>query len=234
MRALRYALIALVLLAALAVAGDRIALGRAEDRAASDVQREYGLTEKPKIDIKGFPFLTQVLAKEFGEVTIDMSGIEATSGTGGGAPLKLSKAVADLRDVRVIGNNWDRARAKRAEGRVHLDYDDVSAAIPGGVVQVGYGGADAAGNQQVKASVEVPILGEQSATGTISVHGGDTIRMRATNTSGLPAFVRKNLNWEWQITDLPPGITLESVNIDKNGIDISGGGTDVDLSDTPR
>ncbi|NGN66825.1 DUF2993 domain-containing protein [Streptomyces sp. A7024] len=234
MRALRYALIGLVIIAALAVAGDRFALNRAEDRAASDVQREYALEKKPKIDIKGFPFLTQVLSKEFGHVAIDLSGIQATSGTGGGAPLKLASARADLRDVRVIGNNWDRARAQRAEGKVHLDYDDISAAIPGGIVQVSYGGADAAGNKQVKAGVEVPIIGEQSATGTISVHGGDTIRMKATNTSGLPAFVRKQLNWEWKITDLPAGITLKSVDIDKDGIDITGGGTDVDLQETPR
>lgn len=67
---MRTLVISLLVLAAAAVGADRVAervaTGQAEDRLAA-----HGVTG-PRVDVGGFPFVTQLLAHRFGEVT--MSG----------------------------------------------------------------------------------------------------------------------------------------------------------------
>ena len=57
-------LIVLMVLVGLAVVADRIALGVAEDRAASALQTSQDLTHKPDVTVEGFPFLTQLASGE--------------------------------------------------------------------------------------------------------------------------------------------------------------------------
>ena len=52
------------MLAGLAVVGDRLAASYAENRIASEIQKE-GFRARPDVTIYGFPFLTQVLDRHF-------------------------------------------------------------------------------------------------------------------------------------------------------------------------
>ena len=68
-------LVLLVLLLGLVAIADRIGVGIAEDRIAEQAQtaikNEGGTVEgKPDVSIGGFPFLTQVLAGNYDEITI--------------------------------------------------------------------------------------------------------------------------------------------------------------------
>lgn len=243
MRPARIVLIVLILLAGLAVAGDRIALMYAETEASDEIKREYGLQKDPDVDIKGFPFLTQVLDKQFQRVDVDLSGIEApVAGGTGGSSLRISTAKAELRDLKVSGSNWDRATAGSAEGRVRITYEDISAALPSGLVKVSYGGKNAAGKDQFKATVGADFLGrryERSATGTISIENGDTVRLqtnRIEGVGGIPGledYLREQIDFEWRIEDLPKGIELADVQVTKEGVEITGGGENVELSKVP-
>src|SRR4051794_2547524 len=99
MRVLRPLLITLVVLGILFVAADRIAVAVAESQVADRVQQSQGLTGKPDVDIKGFPFLTQVLAGNLQNVHASADGLKADNG--GQASLRVARLTADLHDVRL-------------------------------------------------------------------------------------------------------------------------------------
>jgi hypothetical protein len=239
MRSTRIVLIILLALCGVAAIADRVAVHFAEAKAADQVKKDYALSKKPRIDVHGFPFLTQLASKDFNSVDVDLSGIEASAADGSEA-LRLAEAKAQLHDVKVSGTNWDRAVARSAEGHVRIGYDDISAAIPGGMVKIGYGGKTAAGQDQVRATVGTEVLGQQinqSALGTVKVVGGDTIQLRMTKLEGAASdipgvadFIRKELNYDWKIKDLPHGLALKNVGVAADGVTISGGGSDVDLT----
>ncbi|AKH83101.1 hypothetical protein AA958_13635 [Streptomyces sp. CNQ-509] len=236
MRALKITAVVLVVLGLLTLAADRVALKMAESDAAERIEKEYGFSQRPEIDIKGFPFLTQLMSREFEAVDVRIDGIDATGS--GGRALRLDGVRGELEGVRISGDDWDRATADKADGKVTIRYEDISAALP--VVKVSYGGKGAAGENKVKATVGTSFLGqrlEESLLGKVSVVDGDTIRLRATgvdNLGGVPGledYVRDHMNYNWTINDLPPGIRLTDVEVRKDGIVVTGSGTDVELGD---
>ncbi|MEO3846403.1 DUF2993 domain-containing protein [Streptomyces sp. B8F3] len=236
MRALRITAVVLVVVALLTLAADRIALKLAESDAADRIEKEYGLSQRPEIDIKGFPFLTQVMSREFEAVDVRIDGIDAVGS--GGRALRLDGVRGELSGVRIEGDDWDRATADRADGKVTITYEDISAALP--VVVVSYGGKGAAGENKVRATVGTTFLGqrlEESLLGKVSVVDGDTIRLRATGVDklrgvpGLEDYVRDHMDYNWTINDLPPGIRLTDVEVTQDGIVVTGSGKDVELGD---
>src|SRR6478609_10912606 len=64
-RPLKILLIVLVVLAGLFVALDRIGNYVAEPVAANTIKTSQDLPSKPDVDIGGFPFLTQLVARDF-------------------------------------------------------------------------------------------------------------------------------------------------------------------------
>src|SRR6476646_8831852 len=86
-------LILLLVLVGAAVAGDRIALSLAEDRAASALQTSQDLSHKPDVTVEGFPFLTQLAAGSFGEVVVSAHDVTV----GKAHDVHLQQVVVDLR-----------------------------------------------------------------------------------------------------------------------------------------
>ncbi|WP_309057449.1 DUF2993 domain-containing protein, partial [Streptomyces sp.] len=101
MRALRILLIVAVVLGGALVGIDRLAVAYAESEAASRVKLSGAGSESLEIDIKGFPFLTQVADKRFGEVEVVARGVQATAGS---RRIRIGELTAELRDVTVTGD----------------------------------------------------------------------------------------------------------------------------------
>jgi hypothetical protein len=72
----------IVVLLVLLVIGDRVACAITENAFASQFQSQ-GVPVKPSVDIEGFPFLTQLAAKDFNKVDISASNIPVSLPTGG-------------------------------------------------------------------------------------------------------------------------------------------------------
>jgi hypothetical protein len=70
------ALFTVIVLLILLVIGDRVALAVTENDMASQFQSN-GLPVKPSVTIEGFPFLTQLAAKDFNKVDISASNVPA-------------------------------------------------------------------------------------------------------------------------------------------------------------
>ncbi len=76
------AVFTVIVLLILLVIGDRVALAVTENDMASQFQQN-GLPVKPSVTIEGFPFLTQLAAKDFNKVDISASNIPVNLPTGG-------------------------------------------------------------------------------------------------------------------------------------------------------
>ncbi|WP_432038173.1 LmeA family phospholipid-binding protein [Streptomyces cucumeris] len=227
MRALRITLIVAVILGVLFVAADRIAVSIAESKAADKIKTSQGLTGTPDVSIKGFPFLTQVAGKELDEVDISMEGL--TTDAGNGRSVRVSELDAQLHTVGISGD-FSSATADRATGTAHISYADLSRAAGPGIT-VAY---DPSGTNRVK--ITGSLLGfSLTARSTITVVYGDTIKLHARSVPGgsVPGWeekVRQRTDMERQVEGLPKGMRLDTVKTDKDGMDISVTGQNVELA----
>ncbi|MFC5032238.1 DUF2993 domain-containing protein [Streptomyces sp. DSM 41987] len=235
MRAARILLIVLVVLGGLFVAADRIAVSVAQDKAAERAQLTQGLSSKPDISIKGFPFLTQVASDKLDDVKITAHDIQAGTGA---ERLRIDSFTADLRGVNLSGD-YQRAVADTADGSAFITYADLSAAAPPGVT-VAYGGEskDGKGRVKVTGSVTMPLIGtvKRSVTSVISVEHGDTVRLHADaipgadSIPGLDKLIREKIDFTRSLVGLPTGIKVQSVVTTPSGISVAVSGTNVVLA----
>jgi LmeA-like phospholipid-binding len=234
MRLVKILLVFVVVIGGLFVAADRVAVKLAEDEAASQAQRNQGMAARPTVSIKGFPFLTQVLAKKLDEVEVTADGVQAGVP---GQSLRIDRFDADLKGVR-LKDDFSSAVADTATGSSHITYADLTKAAPDGVT-VGYGGQGSDGQERVKITVSatLPIVGtvKRSLVSAISV-SGDSVRLRAVSISGLGSvagledLIRQKIDFSRKLVGLPQGIRLNSIQTNADGITVSATGTQVALT----
>ncbi|MFH9222953.1 DUF2993 domain-containing protein [Streptomyces lydicus] len=231
MRALRVLVVLLVIFGGLFVAADRVAVNLVEDKAADKIRASQGLQGTPKVSIKGFPFLTQVAARDLDEVDADLGGIEARAE---GRTLRIDKLSAEFHDVALTSDYMSIQSAASATGTAHISFADLTKAS-GSNVKISYGGQKN-GRSQVKISPNVPVLSSLDVTGSITIVGGNTVRLRA---DGLPAMckalpscetrVRMQTDHDWKLDQLPGNLKLDKVTVQADGLSISASGKDVKL-----
>ncbi|MBT2382423.1 DUF2993 domain-containing protein [Streptomyces sp. ISL-11] len=234
MRAIRITLIIAVILGALFVGADRLAVYLAEDQAAEKIRSSQGLSGTPEVSIKGFPFLTQVAGSRLDEVEVKLDGVTAGSGR---ESVRVSGFDATLRDVR-INSSFTSAVADSASGTARISYAELTKAAADPGVTIAYGGTDAAGQSKVKVTGKVLVMGqpvERSVVSTVSVQNGDTVRVRADEvpSQGIPGLeqaVRQKIDLDRRINGLPKGIKLDKVVTTPDGVDITLAGTNVNLA----
>lgn len=247
MRAVRILLIISVVLGVIFVAADRIAVNLAESEAAEKVRASQGLRATPEISIKGFPFLTQVAAKQLDEVGISLSGITAIAG---GRTVNVTEVEAALVDVK-IDSNYSSAVAARAKGSARIAYTDLTKAAPAGA-QVSYAGAERAAKGQVKVSgpllevlegagIGVPSTFEGllkgrtvTAYSKVELGSGNAVKLKADSLPKLPVpgfddEVRRALDYDLKIEGMPAGLKLDRAQATEQGLKFSGTGTNVSL-----
>ncbi|MFE3887324.1 LmeA family phospholipid-binding protein [Streptomyces lydicus] len=231
MRALRVLLIFLVIFGGLFVAADRVAVNLVEDKAADKIRSSQGLDKAPEVSIKGFPFLTQVAGRSLDEVDAELGGIEARAQ---GHALRIDRLSAQFHEVGLTSDYTSIKSAATATGNARINYADLTKAAGGGVT-IGYGGQKD-GRGQVKISPKIPVLSSLDVTGSITIVGGNTVRLRA---DGLPAVcralpgceskVRAQTDHDWKLDQLPGNLKLEKVATTPEGLSISAAGKDVKL-----
>jgi hypothetical protein len=232
MRAARRLLIVLIVLAALFVAADRITLHLAESQAASSIQSQRNLSQKPSVSIEGFPFLTQLASKKFDEIKLSASALTVNDGKGG-PNIRLQNFRIDAKNVKVTGN-YNGIFAGSGTGTARISYADLSAALPNKVT-VAYGGSP--GKVKVSGKVDLPVLGAQQVSGTADIVVVNGTGISLTNISGITGvdptvadLVSSFLQPQLALAGLPSGLRLDSVQPGPDGIDVTVSGTNVSLS----
>ncbi|WP_431043632.1 LmeA family phospholipid-binding protein [Streptomyces sp. P1-3] len=134
------------------VLADRCAVMYAEREAAQRVQKQLGLEAAPEVEIRGFPFLTQVLDGRLDQVDVTIPDVPADR-------VSLAQVRASARDIRIVGSLPDSvegATVDSLDGDVLLSFDDMNREL--GASQVRFTGH---GPESVLAAGKLPVAGQE-------------------------------------------------------------------------
>ncbi|MDI5966145.1 LmeA family phospholipid-binding protein [Streptantibioticus silvisoli] len=125
--------VTVVVLAALFVAADRIAVHLADNFVAKKADDKYDFdnntTSYTTVDIHGFPFLTQALGRSFDHVTLTAGNLTSSdTAQSPGGYLTVAKVQLELHDVQVAPT-FDSARSGSVTGTVTIGWADLSQAV---------------------------------------------------------------------------------------------------------
>jgi hypothetical protein len=215
-RRMRRYVIALVIIIALLVAVDFGARAAAQDVMASKIEQQ-GLSQKPAVSIHGFPFLTQVAAKDFKQVTISTTNL--TEG-----PVTITKIDATATGIRLNSYAFSSGTISSLSGTAVISFASLGNTLAQQVGPLGslLNGAGlkltAAGPSEVKASLNL-LITSGSATWQVSRLSGDRLNIRLVSSSGLPTSLLGSIqNITVQIPKLPLGLTIDSVEVTSAGV----------------
>ncbi len=223
----------LVFLVFVFVVADRISASVAQDRVANKLAGQRPFTGRPKVRIRGFPFLVQAGRGHYDDIEVSGPGQPV-------GPLGAVFIVAQLHGVHLpvsqaASGGDDPVPVDRADVAVRVSLDALAAASGVDSLQL-----RASGDQLIaRAPVDVPGLGsvDVEATGALAPAGG---RVVATLTSvrgvsaelppGTEAAVRRALRVVVPVAGLPFDARAVSVTVEGGAVVISGSATGVVLS----
>jgi LmeA-like phospholipid-binding len=209
------------ILIVLLVVADRFAARVAGQVVADRIKASQHLTTTPDVSVKGFPFLTQLVAGRYDHV--DATAEDVKHGDVRATSLTLHLYGVHVSVADVLSQSVKTIAIDRANGTVLLSYADINAltkasgvkVAPGSGGTVSVSGTVVVGGQKVKGSG----VGSVDAT-------ADGIRVTVTQlkTPGLSlALTRLLLNKLTFVipnSDLPYGIKVKTVDVGPTGADV--------------
>jgi hypothetical protein len=220
------ALITVIVILVLLVVSDRVANAVAENQMASQVQSSLGLSGKPDVTIQGFPFWTQLLAHDFKTVDIKASNEVINSASAGSGALEIASLNATLHGLHFQGFNSNSATVDQFNATALITFTALGnvGGIPQGITLTSGGG------NQIMAAVSLGPL-SASATAQVTQTGPNQINVKVTHFGGIPSSALGNLvNFNVSIPKLPPGVTIQSVSVTQQGVQVTITGHDTTLS----
>jgi hypothetical protein len=228
---MRALLIVVLLLLGLAVVGDRVAVGIAEDRVGQELASKGRLAGTPNVDIAGFPFLTQAVAGRYDDVRISLTADELGQPEGTRADIALHGVHVPLSSV--LSGSVTEVPVDRIDGTARLSYALLSAQL----------GGDATVRREgdgLRITKTVELLGQTfplTATGTVAMDGDElVIDVERAFGAGVdvPEFlvtrVSDLLDLRYTVPALPFGLQLTGVHPAEDGVDVQVAARDTVLS----
>jgi hypothetical protein len=221
----------LLLVLGLLVVVDRVGVGIAEDRVATQVAQRGGLSGPPAVDITGFPFLTQALRGEYRDVRLQLTAEELGQPAGTHADVSLRGVHVPLSDV--LSGSVQQIPVDRVDGTATISYALLAQQLGGDTVlsQEGDG---------IRVTRRVEVLGTElplTATGTVRLEGGDVVIDVGDASAGslaVPDAVLQRaaglLDLRYPVPALPFGLQLTSAVPAADGVDVRVEATDTVLS----
>ncbi|MEU6201552.1 DUF2993 domain-containing protein [Streptomyces sp. NPDC047061] len=212
----------LLLLALVPVAVDRFMAVQVEARTAKAFQQGMDTPLPPKVQVHGFPILTQIVAGSLRDVDITAHDIPATDSTG---PLPVSELSLHLAELTKSDDDTE-ARARSAEATALLTYADVSDTLGLEVTRDSR-------PDQLRATVALPLGNSVTAATTVSAVAGNRIAFKDFKiTGGLPSgptesVLDKAFEQPIQLRNIPDGLHLRSVTATESGLAARFSGTSV-------
>lgn len=200
-----------ITLLVLLVVLDRVAVAYANNQAANQIQSQ-GFPTKPDVSIEGFPFLTQVMARNLKDVHISAANVKE-------GPVTLS-LTADATGVK-LNPGFQSGTITHIAGRGLIGFSSLASAAG---VSSGAGlSFQAAGPDQVNISLN----GLQVATATIQRSGPHTFKAQISGSGGLLGSVLPATSFSVQVPSLPYGISIQSVKVTTQGVLINVTGSNI-------
>jgi hypothetical protein len=205
----------LIVLVVLLVGADFAAKAVAQNEAASQIQ-QAGFPKKPSVTIEGFPFLTQVLAHNIGQVRLSATDIPE-------GPVQISQISAVANDIHLNGS-FSSGTVSQVTGTVLITFPALANALdnalgPAGQL-VGSAGLtlSQAGPDEVKASIDL-VVTSGSATWRVTRLAGNKLNVSLVGSSGVPASLLQPVSsYTFSVPKLPYGLTVGSVSVTPDGV----------------
>jgi hypothetical protein len=214
-RTRRYLLVVLIIIALL-VALDFASRAVAENIMAAQIQKQ-GLPKKPDVSIGGFPFLTQVAAKNFQQVTISTTNLPE-------GPVTLTKVNVTANGIRLRSYSSASGTISSLSGTALISFASLGNTLEQQVGPLGslLGGAGlnltAAGPSEVKATLNL-VVTSGSATWRVTRLSSNQLHIGLVSSSGLPTSLLGSIqSVTVQIPKLPLGLTINSVSVTPSGV----------------
>jgi hypothetical protein len=213
----KWPIITLVVIILVLVIGDRAAAAITEDQMASQVQSSLALSGKPHVTIQGFPFLTQLAARDF--KTVDVNATDETTG-----PLEIESLTATLHGMHIHGLNSATIDQFSASALVNFTALAKAGGIPQGITLT------ADGANKVKANISLGPLSE-TAVAQVTQSGAGTINVKVIDAGDIPVSALGSLaNFNVSIPKLPAGVSISSISVTQQGVRITATGHNTTLS----
>lgn len=214
---MRKLLIAVLILAVVLVAGDRIAVAVAENQVSSRIATAYDLPARPTVTIQGFPFLTQAVAGDYREIDITAARVSANGVTLTDLRARFTGVHEPL--SQVLGHGAASVTADRAVGSAIVGFGELSRRLPSGLKLTAHGKDVTVSGTVSYDGVRIPL----SATVAIGVTAsGIKVTAQDVRVSGgltLPAsLVGGRLSFVVPLQTLPFHLHLTSVSVTPGGV----------------
>ena len=222
------AVFTVIVILILLVIGDRVALAVTENDMASQFQQN-GLPVKPSVTIEGFPFLTQLAAKDFKKVDISASNIPVNLPTGGS--LSITSIHATINGLHI--SSYSSTASARVDHITATAFVSFGALAAAGGVGDGTGITIAPdGTNKVKITAGLGGVFSDTEEAQISQTGPQTISIKVLPSSGalssvLSSFGSFSFN-------LPPGVPaslkITNLTLNSQGLTVSAAATNATFS----
>ena len=220
----RWPLITLIVIVLVLVIGDQAAKAYTENQMASQIQSSLGLSGKPHVTIQGFPFLTQLAARDFRTVNVNASDETIKASSAGSGLLEVASLTATLHGMHIHGLNSATIDQFNASALVTFTALANIGGIPQGIT------LSADGPNQIKADISIGPL-SASAVAQVTQTGSNQINVKIIDAGGIPGSVLGNLaNFSFSIPKLPAGVTIQSISVTQQGLQITAAGQNTTLS----
>jgi LmeA-like phospholipid-binding len=216
----RWPWITLIVIIVLLVGGDRAANAFAEDQMASQFASSLALSGKPHVTIQGFPFLTQLAARDFHQVDINASN--ETAGPGG--QLEIKSLTATLHGMHIKSSKSTEIDDFSASALITFSALAHAGNIPGGIT------LSADGPNRVKAHVDLDVISGDVVLQVTQV-GDSKINIKLIDANGLPTDLLGDLvNFTVSIPKLPAGVKIQKISVTSEGLRLTATGHNTTLS----
>ena len=223
---LAWLVVALVVIVVILVIGDQVAKSYAQNDIAKQVQ-SAGLSEKPSVSIKGWPFLTQILAHDV--KTIDLSANNVTT-TGGKLPVSFTATATGVH----LNSSFNSATVDHINGQVTITYQALdtylanSIGIPG-LNSISISPDPAKGPDAVTANA----AGLASVDATVLKTGPDQITIKFGKLGGIASLLGGAASIPDQVIDIPKlplGLVVGTPAVTSKGVVIPASASNTTLS----
>nr|WP_309238608.1 DUF2993 domain-containing protein [Actinoplanes aureus] len=237
-------LVLLVLLLAGLFALDRFGASYAErvlaQRVSEEVANQKSTSGEPEVTIAGVPFLTQVLAGEYQEIRIGLPDFAAPTGTGETVRMPLL-------DIRAQDVNAPLDTLRSGQGDVvagtvtgvgTVDYAQLAELVGPDGVKLAEKDGKLVGSAPLTIPGQKPI--EVAGTAELTVDG-EVVRVRFSDVTApdlpdspliqnLVARFAESLAFDFAVPELPMNLTLREVQALPEGLRVTAGAQNVNLS----
>ena len=215
--------IALLVLAALFTAADRITVGIAENEIAKRIQSSQNLASKPSVTIAGFPFLTQLIGMKLDKVSLDARGVTRNG-------VRVTDLRADLHGV-APSDGFKQASVDTLDGTAFFSWTDLQAAAAAQGLDVTL----AAGpDGSIRVTGVIPRINQKvTLESKLTLSGNNKIGISAAKveTAGVQlGSIPHELDYTIPVGTLPMGMRLHDFQVSPDGLRVSASAQNVTIT----